>query len=276
MQCLDCKSKSIILDNALGEYYCGDCGLIIEDNVADFSDFSFTFTGDEKSAHHSITSYMEVGKGLRTPFGDMIKRLKNLKRRYTESPFSNTERSFTEALPFLKMIWNRAALSTDLKISSAMLYRKCIRKRLITGRRIEEMTFATVYNICVAAQLEKDFEKIAKELEISMTNVYSYSELIKNETKHISEKLYVEDYIKRGISELNLSETISKRALLIGKEIVSKRLELGKHPAVVAGVILYKICLEKKEKVSQAQIAKALNVSERSIRRTFTELMFVR
>lgn len=273
MECGDCSSKTIILDNILGEYYCGNCGLIIEDNVADFSDLSFTFTGDEKSVHHSITSFLEVGKGLGTSFRDMIKRLKNLKGKYIESPAENMERSFMEALPALQTIWNCTTLPTDLRISSAMLYRKCIRKQLITGRRIEEMALAVVYNICIAAEIEKDFAKAAKELGVSMDSVHSYSKLIKSRTQSVSERLYVEDYIKRGISELKLPEVTSKRALAIGKEIVSMRLELGKHPAVVAGAAIFKAGNEEKKEIDQIKIAKALGVSERSIRRTYKELL---
>lgn len=273
MQCGDCRGSKVILDNTLGEYYCSDCGLIIEDNIADFSDLSFTFTGDEKSVRHSVTSFLEAGKGLGTSLGDIIKSLKNLKGKYIESPTDNVERSFGEALPSLQTIWNSTKLPFDLKVSSALLYRKCIRKRLITGRRIEEMALSTVYNVCTAAQFDKDFARIAKELGVSMTNVYSYSELIKNETRPISEKLYVEDYIRKGITALNLSDSVSEMAVALGKDIVNKRLELGKHPAVVAGAIISKICSENKETVSQNKIARELGISERSIRRTYKEIL---
>ena len=150
MQCGDCRSSKIILDNILGEYYCGDCGLIIEDSIADFSDLSFTFTGDEKSIHHSITSFMEAGKGLGTPLGGIIRQLKNLKGKYIESQSDSIERSFHEALPSLQAVWNSVSLPLDLRISSAILYRKCIRKHLTSGRRSEEMVLAVVYNVCTA------------------------------------------------------------------------------------------------------------------------------
>ena len=272
MQCGDCKSSKVILDDNLGEYYCSDCGLIIEDNIADFSDLSFTFTGDEKSVRHSITSFMEAGKGLGTPLGEIIKRLKNLKGRYIESPTDNVERSFQEALPPLQAIWNSTVLPTDLRISSAMLYRKCIRKQLITGRRIEEMALAVVYNICIAAGFRKDFARTAKELGASMDAVYSYSELIKNRAQSASGKLYVGDYIKRGISELKLPGTVSERALALGKEIVGKRLELGKHPAVVAGAAICRASAESGEKTRKSDVARALGVSERSISRFLDSL----
>jgi transcription initiation factor TFIIB len=272
MQCGDCKSRNVILDNALGEYYCSDCGLIIEDSLADFSDLSFAFAGDEKSGHHSVTSFMEAGKGLGTPLGDIIKRLKSLKGKYIESPSDNLERSFMEALPALQAVWNSTMLPTDLKIGSAMLYRKCIRKHLTSGRRAEEMALAVAYNVCITAGFRKDFTKTAKELGASMGNVYSYSELIKSRTRPISEKLYVEDYIRKGIAALKFSAMVSERATALGEEIVSRKLELGKHPAVVAGAAIYQASVENSEKTSKSEIAKALSVSERSISRFLDSL----
>ena len=272
MQCGECKGRNVILDNVLGEYYCGGCGVVIEENIADFSDLSFTFTGDERSVHHSITSFLVAGNGLGTPLGGIIKRLRNLKGAYLESPMDNVERNFKEALPTLQVIWNCTALPLDLKISSAMLYRKCIRKQLITGRRIEEMALAVVYNICIASGFQKDFAKTAKELGASMDAVYLYSELIKSRTRPVSVKPYVDDYIRRGISELNLPETVSERALALGREIVGKRLELGKHPAVVAGAVICRASAESGERTRKSDVAKALGVSERSIRRFLDSL----
>ena len=272
MQCGECKGSKVILDRMLGEYYCGGCGAVTEDSIADFSDLSFTFTGDEGSAHHSITSFLVAGKGLGTPAGDIMKQLKSLKGAYLESQTDHVERSFGEALPMLQVIWNCTALPLDLKIGSAMLYRKCIRKQLITGRRIEEMALAVVYNTCTAAEFERDFAKIAKELEASMENVHSYSKLIKNRTRSVSDKLYVEEHIRRGISELNLPETVSERALALGREIVGKRLELGKRPAVVAGAAICRASAESGERTRKSDVAKALGVSERSINRFLDSL----
>ena len=96
MQCGECKGSKVILDRMLGEYYCGGCGAVTEDSIADFSDLSFTFTGDEGSAHHSITSFLVAGKGLGTPAGDIMKQLKSLKGAYLESQTDHVERSFRQ------------------------------------------------------------------------------------------------------------------------------------------------------------------------------------
>ena len=268
MKCEDCRGSNIILDDILGEYYCSDCGLILEDNVADYSDLSFTFTGDKQSVHHSISSFMEAGSGrLGTPLGKIMRKLRSLKGAYVDSPTESLERGFKEALPSLRAIWGMASLPMDLRLGSALLYRKCIRKKLTAGRRIEEMALAATHNVCSTSGFGMDIPRIVKELGVSMENVHTYSELIQGKMKPVSGGLYVTDYIRKGIEELGLSDPAAEKAISMGDAVLGKRLELGKHPAVVAGAVIYKACEEGKEGVSQAKVAKILNVSERSVRR---------
>jgi len=265
MPCPDCSSRNIILDWSLGECYCGSCGLIIEDRLVDYSDLSFTFTGDASSVHHSITSFMEKNHGLGTPLGKIFKmltrgRIRNL------SP-EGIERSFSDALPTLKAAWNALRLPLYLKIGSAMLYRKSIRLRLTKGRKIEGMALASIYNACENAKMPRDITKVARYLEVSPLTVYAYSKTIRREIHRYRPSASVRDYINKGTMALELSKWISDRAFELGEEVIKGRAELGKHPAVVAGVVIYRACRENEFKMSQSKIAEALSVSERSIRR---------
>lgn len=276
MQCGDCKSKSIILDNTLGDYYCSDCGLIIEDNVADFSDLSFTFTGDETSIHHSITSFMRVNKGLGSVIGNTEKESLGIKSQHLNSTQDNVERSFFEALPYLQMTWNALSLPQDLRITSAMLYRKCIRKKLTAGRNMAAMALAVVNKACSDAEFSINISKPAVEFGVSTEKVQSYFKTVSDNTRSDLSRQYVLDYVKKGTERLRLSENASENALKLGKKVISNKVELGKHPAVVAGAIIYKVCFGTKEEVSQAKVAESLKVSERSIRRVFTNILSIK
>lgn len=276
MQCGDCKRKSIILDNTLGEYYCYNCGLIIEDNIADFSDLSFTFTGDETSIHHSIASFMKANKRLGSFIGNAEKRSLGLKSQHLNSPQDNVERSFFEALPYLQMTWDALSLPQDLRITSAMLYRKCIRKKLTAGRNTAAMVLAVISKACSDAEFGINITKTAGEFGVSTGSIQSHYKVVSDNTRPDLSRQYVLDYIRKSIELLRLSEKTSENAIKFGKKVISKKVELGKHPAVVAGAIIYKVCLGTEEEVSQAKVAESLKVSERSIRRTFAELLFVR
>ena len=265
MSCPDCSSRNIILDWSLGEVYCGNCGLIIEDKLVDYSDLSFTFTGDARSVHHSIASFMEKNRGLGTPLGMIFKML--TRGRIKDLSPEGIERSFSDVLPTLKGAWNALRLPLYLKIGSAMIYRKSIRLRLTKGRKIEGMVLASIYNACENAKMPRDITKVAGYLEVSPLTVYAYSKTIRREMTRYRPSASVRDYINKGILALELSKWISDRALELGEEVVKGRAELGKHPAVVAGAVIYKACRENEAKISQSKIAKVLSVSERSIRR---------
>lgn len=271
MNCGDCKSRNVILDDTLGEYYCSNCGLIIEDKVADFSDLSFTFTGDEKSGSHSPTSFLEAGKALGTPLGEIKRALRNLKGKYLAGPSDNLERSFNEALPSLQIAWNSLMLPHDLKVSSALLYRKCIRKRLTAGRKIEGMVLAVVQVACTSEGVQKDTSKVTEVLGVSVDMIEAYSKIINDEVGSAA-KLYVNDYVRKGIEAMGLPDAILEEAIELGNKVTLGRLEIGKHPAVVAGAVIYKMCLESGYDISQTKVAKNMNVSERSVRRMSKEL----
>ena len=276
MRCVGCNSRKVILDDRLGEYYCSDCGFIIEDNIVDFTDLSFLFTKDGRIRAHSLTSFLLANKGLGTPLLRKILRLfaKNLNPRYMQGPEGSIERGFRKALPSLKVVWNMLLLPPELKLSSAILYRKCIRKHLIGGRSVDGMALAAVHCACSSANIKRDISDAAKEFGIPTKLVYSYSRLIGDMTKPIRPRLYVNDYIKMGALALSLPEELSRKSERLGNMVTKGRgrIDIGKHPAVVAGAVIYKATAGSGKRISQADVAKGLGVSERSIRRMVKEL----
>lgn len=272
MECPDCNSSKIYVDWFLGEYYCYDCGLIIEDNIVDFSDKSFAFDSEGNLKGYGATDLTKADRGLGTSIQEVVSALvKHLDSTFFNTPVENVERSFSQAQPVLQKVWSSLNLSSDLKTNSAMLYRKCIRKQMTKGRKTEEMALAVVYVACKRSGMHRDIAKTAKELSISMDTVQAYCKAIDDETSPKT-KLFVQDYVKKCTDSLKLPDQLTDIALKLNKKVTSKKLEIGKHPAVVAGAIVYKAGLENHEELSQAKIAKALSVSERSIRRIVKEL----
>ena len=125
---------------------------------------------------------------------------------------------------------------------------------------------AAVYNSCNIVGKEEDVAKVAKELGVSLNLVISYSELIRNKVS-IAKKLYVQDYIRKAGESLSLPVDLLEKAVKFGDSAVANKAELGKHPAVFAGAIIYMIANANHHKINQAKLAASLNVSERSIRR---------
>lgn len=276
MDCSGCKSaSSVILDTILGEFYCVECGLIAEDNVVDYTDLTFTFTGDEKSIHHSLVSFIKANRGLGSYIGDEERQFLGVKSKHLNSPQDNLERSFYEALPYLQVSWNMLNLPQDLQIASAILYRKCIRKKLTAGRNLAAMSLAAISKACSDAGFAINLSKPSKELGVTPEKIQAYYKVIVDNTRPDTSRDYLLVYIKKGIETLGLPETVSESAVKFGKKVIAKHIEVGKHPAVVAGAVIYKVCYGTENEISQAKIAENLKISERSIRRTFTDVLFI-
>ncbi|MGI0059284.1 MAG: hypothetical protein ACREBJ_05905, partial [Nitrosotalea sp.] len=163
-------------------------------------------------------------------------------------------------------------LPINVRLFSAILYRKCIGKKITKGRKAEAMALAVVYNTCRAADISRNIENAARALEVPLNTLHSYSKIIERDTSTKLPTFYVYDYIKIGAKALSLPVVVNKKAIALGNYVVKKKLELGKHPGVVAGAVIYLAGLENGEQMSQKRIAKSLDVSERSIRRVAKEL----
>ena len=247
------------------------CGAVIEDALPDSSDLSFSFTGDATSAHHSRTSFLEEDKGLGTP----QPRLKGMhyspKRLHLDEPVDPVERGFKAALPWLRLACSALSLPRGVELASATLYRKCIRKQLTRGRKAEALALACVAAACGNAGMAKDLSLAARPLGVSMELVGSYAGLVRSEAMRAPAP-YVHDYVRSGIARLELPKEIGDKAVMLADEIVGKRKELGKHPAVVAGAMICRAIEQANASVRRIEVAKALEVSERSIRRYMQEV----
>lgn len=267
MECGECRSKHVILDPFLGEYYCGDCAFVIEDNIIDFTDLSFAYGKEGRPKSYSEVDFTKANKGLGTPIFSAVSKLA-LKFGYIhrDRPDGPVERSFSEALPSLRAAWTAFSVPDMLKAESAKLYRKCIRKKLTLGRDTDSMALAVVYVTCENTGVTRDLPNAVKQNRIEHEKMLAYAKIIKEATS--AQALSVKDYIRIGGSALALSDDLLSKAEEFGDKIIERRLEVGKHPAVVAGGIIYNASIAEGNKIRQADIAEALKVSERSIRRT--------
>ncbi len=270
MQCKGCGDTKITLDENLGEYYCSKCGLVVEDQVLDFSQV-YLPSADGKQPSGAVTSFVSYNKGLGTLIDAKLpvsKRLKSL--HLIGTPTTKIERSFSRALPILESTWNILRVPKSVKAHSAILYYKCIVNGITQGRKTEEMVSAVVYIACVAANTNQKRSDVARILEIPERRLKKQVNQIKRTLdKDIEKDVYY--YIRLSLRSLNVSTKVRERIQRIISSVSEKKLEVGKHPAVVAGEIIYRACLGCGEEISQIRIAKSLNISERSIRRTQNE-----
>lgn len=270
MKCGACGNANVALDLTNGEYYCSKCGLVVEDQVLDFSQ---VYLPSAQGTHHAgaATSFVKYDKGLGTLIDTKLpvsKRLKGL--HLIGTPNTNAERSFSRALPILESAWSLLRVPQSVKVHSAILYYKCMEIGITRGRRTEEIVGAIMYIATTAANMETSLSNLSTVLDISEKRLRKQINQINRRLNKETRK-DVNYYLKICLRSLNIGTQARERIQRIVNSVSDKKLEIGKNPAVVAGEIVYKACLNQGDSISQERIAMCLNISERSIRRTVKE-----
>ena len=184
----------------------------------------------------------------------------------------NLERSFAEAQSSLMVIWGVWKVPQYTREKSAMIYRKCISEGLTKGRDLRTMALIAIWLACEEHGITRDLKQIATDMEIG-AQLEAHVKAVRRTLYKSKPQERVIFYLKACIEDLALPEDVKNKANEILERVLAKKLELGKHPAVVAGAIVYLAGLGNNDATSQESIARTLNISERSIRRICREMM---
>lgn len=171
MRCPNCEKEKFAVDKNTGEYYCTNCGFVIGQMI----DFAH---GRERRG--KATSYSEVGKGLGTRVPKSLPFYNKLRRWHAIESFSSKEeRSFKRALHVLEIVWGRLHLDREIKESSSLLYRYCIKLRLTNGRDAYAMCFAAISIVLEKFGVNRDIYDIAEDFDVKEKIVKRYAKVIK-------------------------------------------------------------------------------------------------
>ena len=163
MKCGGCGTTIAILDHSLGEHFCRSCGLIAEENVADYSEVYFTTEeGGKKPSGHAV-NHARSYKGLGTVFPNELPTHRGIKPEQKEK----TERNFSNALPALQAIWGFWRVPADLRQECAVRYRKLIENGATHGRNSYAMSIAITSVVCQEYGIARNTEEMAKTLNLS-------------------------------------------------------------------------------------------------------------
>lgn len=267
-KCEGCGSTNIIPDPEHGQRYCVNCGLYVEEAVYEYYDPYPSYDTDGESVLLSVTDPSQVNKGLGALLPQEIFEIfptifTTLRRGFGRD---TEERSFHAALPSLRLAWRITHLSNNLIKRSAQLYRLCIKRHLVRGMKREALAAATAYIAATEAGYKRDIVWVSEVMQVSVDEIVSCEIMIRDKIGYSADVPYVLEYIKDCATALHITQEVLKRMLDIGANVIDKKLEQGRHPASVAGAIVYFVCTDAGTKKSRKQIAKALNViSEKSI-----------
>ncbi|MHC1599619.1 MAG: transcription initiation factor IIB [Candidatus Methanospirareceae archaeon] len=277
-ECPECGSKNLIRDYGRAELFCGDCGLVVAENIVDLGPEWRAFDFEQVSRRARVgapMTYRIHDKGLSTlvtwsPTGQGRYKLKRWQQRTHIA--NTTERSFIFALSEIDRMACALRLPMNIREASSMLYRKAVKQRLIRGRSIEGIATAIIYITCRQYGVPRTLEEVRAISRVDQKEISrAYRFLLRELDLKVTPTSPV-DFVPRFCSLLDLSSDIQSNAIEIIKRATEKELTNGRGPIGIAAAAIYIAAILGGEHRTQKEVSDVTGVTEVTIRNRYKEL----
>ena len=281
-KCPSCGYKKMVTDQNTGELFCGKCGFVVTEKIADTGAEWRSFSNDESNrtrvgAGTSLTMHDmglstiigkankdATGKPLSSGVKSSIERLRTWDSR--SQAHSSADRNLRQALNEMDKLKDKLALTNAVVEKAAYIYRKAMERKLVRGRSIQGLVAACLYASCRNTETPRTLDDIANGINIRRKDVARCYRLIFRE---LDLKMPVVDPVK-GVSRIasiaGLSEKSKRKAIVILNQAKKEGIVAGKDPMGIAAAALYLACISIGESKSQKDISIASGVTEVTIR----------
>jgi transcription initiation factor TFIIB len=287
--CPECTSKNLVHDYDTGETICGDCGLVVYEQMMDKGPEWRAFTQQEKTSRSRVgapTTYSIHDKGLSTTISQVDRdaygrklslstrlQMWRLRKWQIRSRVrSSSDRNLAQAMSELDRLTGVLYISPQVKEKAAVLYRRALEKGLVRGRSINSIAAASLYVACRTSATARTLNEIAEASLVDRKDVGRCYRLL---LQDLEVKMPIADpltYISKIAEKNHVSGKTQGAAIAILREARAKRVVAGKDPMGLAAAVLYIACLQNNEKITQKDIAEAAGVTEVTVRNRYKGL----
>src|ERR671935_374829 len=287
--CSLCNSNATVFDAETSETVCSSCGMVIHDNVESLGPEWRIYSGEDienKSrtgmptslAFHDMglstfISYSNIDANGATISPEQLSKVHRM-RRWNKISSNNRSyhRNLKNAFAILSTIKDKLSLSETLIEKAAYNYRKALDKKIIKGRSIRALIVAAVYAACRDLSVPRTLEEISSAANTDPIFAGKCYRLL---VQNLELQLPVIDsnkYLAKIANKAKVSEKTYRTALDMLSNIKENPISHGKDPNALAVAVLYAACIKENEKVSQAQIAVAGDISIVTLRKRFQDV----
>jgi transcription initiation factor TFIIB len=275
-----CETYPAITDSERGEIFCGGCGLVLVQNIADTSHESNGYTQEDfmkLSRTGPATSLTMHDKGLSTVIGtnkdssgkalsSKTKYEFNRLRTWDQRSKSRKTATLSKAFTLLHGMKTKLGIPDNVVENAAYIYRKIISAKLTRGRTMASLVSASLYAACRENNIPRTLNDIADAGNIERR-------ILSRDLRTIIKKLGLSlsqydtsSFISKISNNMNLKEKTKRDAFEILKSCEKEQITAGKHPVAQAAASLYISCIMNGEKISQKKFSVESGVSDVTIR----------
>jgi transcription initiation factor TFIIB len=287
--CPECQGKNLIHDYDSGETICGDCGLVLYEQMMDKGPEWRAFTAEEKTSRSRVgmpSSYSIHDKGLSTtisqvdrdalgrklPISTRLQMWRLRKWQIRSRVHSSVDRNLSQAMSELDRLAGKLSISPPVKEKAALVYRKALDKGLVRGRSISAIAAASLYAACRRSGLPRTLREISEASLVDKKDVARCYRLLLHELEF---KMPISDpltYVSKIAEKNRVSGKSQGTAIQILRDARRNRVSSGKDPMGMASAAIYIACLQNNEKITQKDIAEAAGVTEVTVRNRYKAL----
>jgi len=283
-KCPECSSENLVHDYDSGETVCGDCGLVVREQMMDKGPEWRAFTQEEKASRSRVgvpTSYSVHDKGLSTaigrvdrdafgrklPLSTRLQMWRLRKWQIRSRVHSSIDRNLAQAMAELDRLSDKMYVPASVKEKAAVVYRKALDKGLVRGRSIAAIAAASLYAACRTTATPRTLREIAEASLVDKKDVARCYRLLLRE---LDVRMPIADpltYVSKIAERTGISGPTQGAAIKILRDAQRKRAAAGKDPMGLAAAALYIACLMSGEKKTQKDLMEFGNTSMRNLMR---------
>jgi len=288
-KCPECGSTNLVHDYDTGETVCGDCGLVLYEQMMDKGPEWRAFTQEEKASRSRVgvpISYSVHDKGLSTaishinrdafgrklPLSTRLQMWRLRKWQIRSRVHSSIDRNLAQAMAELDRLSDKTYIPSPVKEKAAVIYRKALDKGLVRGRSIAAIAAASLYAACREGGTPRTLREIAEASLVDKKDVARCYRLLLRELDIQMPLADPLTYISKIAERTGISGKTQGLAIHILRQARKKRASAGKDPMGLAAAALYIACLQSDEKKTQKDIAEAAGVTEVTVRNRYKTL----
>ena len=288
-KCPECHGQ-LVADHEHGETACRECGLVVDEAKVDRGPDWRAFDSqerDRKARVGSPTTNMMHDKGLSTTIDwrnkdthdnplsarqrQQVERLRTWNERFRTR--DSQDRTLKAGLTEINRMASALNLPDPTRETAGVIYRRALEDGLLPGRSIEGVATAAVYAAARQARTARSLDELADVSRIARV-------VLMRAYRYIARELGLEirpadplEYLPRFASELDVSDTVERRARDLLDTAMGDEYASGKNPVRLAAAALYAAGLVVSEKVSQEDVSAVADISQVTIRNRYGELL---
>ncbi len=289
LECPNCSSTELIKDYTRAELVCHDCGLVLNDEMIDYSPDWRAYDYEEytQKAHtgQPMTPLLHdkglsttiswknrdsQGKSIPSKNRAQLYRMRKWHRRITIN--DSLARNLISALNTLNHMTSMLKLPRTVRENAAVIYRKAASQNLVRGRSIDGVVAATIYAACRQCNVPRSLTEITEKTDISRKE-------IGRNYRHLAHQLNLKllptsplDFLPRFCNKLDLGYEVQEKAQQILKRAINEELTSGKGPTGLAAAVIYMASILCEDRRTQQHIAKVAGITEVTIRNHYKAL----